>query len=146
MVENIERRRFIRHPLSYPIKTLVEGKENLEINSESENIGEGGILFKSEKRIEKGTKVKVEVEVEGRKIKTEGVVVRCDRDKDGRYNIAVSFFTPQETLKVRMMEQIVRIELFKERLERRYGVKLDFSCVAKEWIKRYSKAFAKRYQ
>ena len=146
MGDQKERRRFIRHPLSYPIKTVVEGKESEEIESESENIGEGGLLFKSEKRIEEGTRVRVEVEVEGRKIKTEGIVVRCTEDGNGLYNIAVSFLTPQESLKVRMMEQIVRIELFKQRLERRYGKKFDFSCVAKEWIKRYSKAFAKRYR
>jgi hypothetical protein len=46
---------------------------------------------------------------------------------------------------VRMMEQIVRIEIFKTRMERRYGVTLDFGAVAKEWIRRYSKAFAKNY-
>ena len=151
MGEKSERRKFIRHPLTYPIKAVIEeidkktSKKKTEITSESEDICAGGLLFKSEKRVEKGTKVLVEVEVEGRKIDTEGTVVRCMPDEDGRYNIAVSFFTPQETLRVRMMEQIVRIELFKKRFERRYGVKVDFSCIAKEWIKRYSKAFAKRY-
>jgi hypothetical protein len=43
------------------------------------------------------------------------------------------------------MEQIVRIELFKNRLERRFKAKLDFGAVAKEWIRRYSKVFAERY-
>jgi len=146
-----ERREFIRHPLAYPIRTIIEDTEKqkddkkIEIKSESEDICAGGLLFKSDKKIEKGVKVLVEVEVEGRKINTEGTVVRCMPDENGKYNIAVSFFTPQETLRVRMMEQIVRIELFKKRLERRYGVKVDFSCIAKEWIKRYSKAFAKHY-
>ncbi|RKX95853.1 MAG: hypothetical protein DRP84_02905 [Spirochaetes bacterium] len=146
-----ERRKFIRHPLAYPISAIVEGidresdKEKTEIKSESEDICEGGLLFKSEKKLEKGTKILVEVEVEGRKIRTEGTVVRCIQDEKGKFNIAVSFFTPQESLKVRMMEQIVRIELFKKRFERRYGVKVDFACIAREWIKRYSRAFAKHY-
>ena len=112
-----ERRKFIRHPLAYPISAIVEGidresdKEKTEIKSESEDICEGGLLFKSEKKLEKGTKILIEVEVEGRKIRTEGTVVRCIQDEKGKFNIAVSFFTPQESLKVRMMEQIVRLSL-----------------------------------
>ena len=150
MGEAKEKRRFIRHPLSYPIKAVIEEdkaikEKETEINSESEDICEGGLLFKSKEKIRKGTKVAIDVEVEGRKINTEGTIVRCMPDKDCKYNIAVSFFTPQVSLKVRMMEQIVRIELFKERFERRYRVKVDFSCIAKEWIKRYSRAFAKYY-
>ena len=150
MGEAKERRKFIRHPLNYPIKAVIEEDKDVkekktEITSESEDICEGGLLFKSNGKIKSGTKVAIDVEVEGRKINTEGIVVRSMPDKGGKYNIAVSFFTPQESLRVRMMEQIVRIELFKERFERRYGVKVDFSCIAKEWIKRYSKAFAKYY-
>ena len=47
--------------------------------------------------------------------------------------------------KVRMMEQVVRIEMFKNRVEKRFGVALDFATVAREWIRRYSAAFARHY-
>jgi hypothetical protein len=75
----------------------------------------------------------------------DGRVVRCRRTDDGRYCIAVAFNTSNELLKARMMEQVVRIKAFKDRLEKRYHVSLDFAEVAKEWIKRYSEYFADRY-
>jgi len=140
-----ERRRFIRHPLSYPLKTLITdpAKGHREIIGESHNIGAGGLLFKSDCCIKKGSQIRIEIEVEGRKFVVHGFVVRCMEGKTGEYNIAIAFDTPHDVLKARMMEQVVRIELFKKRVERRYGVKLDFACIAKVWINRYSKIFAR---
>ena len=83
--------------------------------------------------------------VEGREFLLDGMVVMCEDSDYGYYNIAVSFKRPDEALKARMMEQLVRIEEFKDRLEKRYNVKCDFAGVAKEWIKRYARFFTKRY-
>jgi hypothetical protein len=143
-----ERRKFIRHPLSFPIKTTVNRSDNRlnEMVSESQNIGAGGLLFFSESRMDPGSEVEIELRVEGKKFTIDGTVVRCSEKSEGeRFSIAVAFHEPNELLKAWMMEQVVRIELFKNRLERRYGVDLDFASVAKEWIRRYSMFFARRY-
>jgi len=145
---NEERRRFIRHPLSYPLKTRViqPGEEVSHISSESENIGAGGLLFTCSRELQVESEVEIELIVEKRTFVLDGKVVRCVK-KPGRegYSIAITFHNPNELLKMRMMEQVVRIAMFKYRVERRFNVKLDFGRVAKEWIKRYSEAFAKRY-
>ena len=146
----IERRRFIRHPLSYPLKTRIlgpgEGGKEDRLSSESENIGAGGLLFTCYRQILSGTKVEIELKVEKRTFVLDGTVVRCSaKPKRGGYSVAVTFSSPNEVLKVRMMEQVVRIEMFKNRVEKRFGVALDFATVAREWIRRYSAAFAKRY-
>ncbi len=144
---DIEKRKFIRHPFNYPVETRVlhpEKKENL-VHSKSENIGAGGLLFRSNLEILKNTEVEINLKVQGRKFLLDGTVVRCERINEGQFSIAISFNNPDEVLKARMMEQVVRIELFKERIERRYNVKLDFTYVASEWIKRYSAVFAKHY-
>jgi hypothetical protein len=143
-----ERRKFIRHPLNYPLKTKVihPGGQEKELTSESENIGAGGLLFICDQEIPVGSEVEMELKVEKRTFALDGKVIRCDEKSGSRtYSIAVTFDNPNELLKMRMMEQVVRIEVFKNRIERRYNVKLDFGHVAKEWIKRYSGAFAKHY-
>jgi len=145
---NIERRKFIRHPLSYPLKTKIisPDKEEDHLSSESENIGAGGLLFTCDRPIHVGSEVEIELKVEKRTFVLDGKVVRCiKRSGTQRYSVAVTFLSPNELLKMRMMEQVVRIEMFKNRLERKYDVQLDFTSVAKEWIQRYSEAFAKRY-
>ena len=144
-----ERRKYIRHPLSYPLKTKIiheRGKQyEDELVGESENVGAGGLQYKSREKLGIGMDVEIDLKVEKREFSLDGIVVRCDQDENGLYNIAVSFNNPSERLKARMAEQVVRIEVFKNRLERRYGVKLEFSSVAKEWIKRYSTLFARHY-
>ena len=164
-----ERRKFIRHPLSYPLTTKVisepsgggrnegtpcdlrsggpeqGGPHASRVVSHSENIGAGGILFLCERGLAEGTDVQIDLQVEHRCFTLDGKVVRVEKTEEGKYSIAVAFNEPSEVLKVRMMEQIVRIELFKSRLERRFKTKLNFADVAKEWIRRYSKVFAERY-
>jgi hypothetical protein len=143
------RRKYIRHPLSYPVKTRIiksgTGSEEKDVAGKTDNIGPGGVLFTSKDSIPVKFEVEIEVVVEKRKFLMDGRVVRCRRTDDGRYCIAVAFNTSNELLKARMMEQVVRIKAFKDRLEKRYHVSLDFAEVAKEWIKRYSEYFADRY-
>jgi len=142
-----EKRKFIRHPLSYPLRTRVLSEKNgkLVVKSSAENIGAGGLLFRSSVAMNREAEVEINLTVEGRNFLLDGTVVRCDPDENGNYNVAVSFKRQDEALKVRMMEQIVRIEEFKNRLERRCKKKIDFAWVAKQWIKRYSKGFAEHY-
>jgi hypothetical protein len=142
-----EKRKFIRHPLSYPLRTRVLKQEMRSpvVRSRSENIGNGGLLFSCKTAIKEGSEVEINLTVEGRNFLLDGTVVRCDPVENGNYNVATSFNRQDEVLKVRMMEQVVRIEEFKNRLERRCNKKIDFAWVAKQWIKRYSKYFAEHY-
>ena len=142
-----EKRKYIRHPLSYPLRTRVISEESRDhvVNSSAENIGAGGLLFRSDTALKKDAEVEINLSVEGKRFLLDGTVVRSDPAGEGRYNVAVSFNREDEALKARMMEQIVRIEEFKERLEHRCKKKLNFAWVAKLWIKRYSKSFADHY-
>ena len=141
------RRKYIRHPLNYPVKTRIiqSGKNKNEIISETDNVGAGGVLFSSKNHIPVRSEVEIEMQVEKRRFLLDGNVVRCNRTDEGQYTVAVAFSSSSELLKARMMEQVVRIKAFKDRLERRYNVALDFAVIAKEWIKRYSGSFAKHY-
>jgi len=145
---SVDKRKYIRHPLNYPIKTKVvypHGGQKV-VESESENIGEGGLVFRSPHPISPGTELKIEIEVEGRHFVVDSIVVRCRKLQEQNYSIALLFKNRDELLKARMMEQVVRIELFKKRLERRFRKKCEFADVARLWIKRYSKFFANHYK
>ncbi len=139
-----ERRKFIRHPLSYPLKVSVLHREYgiQEHKVKADNIGGGGLQFRSDHCFSKGTELEIDLWVEQYTFSIDGIVVRCDEQRDGSYMVGVSFNDEHELLKARLAEQAVRIELFKERLERRHHVRLDLGCIAREWIKRYSTAFA----
>jgi hypothetical protein len=147
----MERRKYIRHPLSYPLETSIikedtgQDRKPDRIIAESDNIGGGGLQFTTCCEIKTDTAVAIQVTVENRKFALTGHVTRCRKCRDGRYIIAVSFDSPNELLKARLAEQVVRIELCKMRLERKYNVTIDFGCIAKEWIKRYSTLFAQKY-
>ena len=139
-----ERRKFFRHPFSYPLKVSVQhheqGKQEHRFNAK--NIGGGGLQFKSDRCFPEGMELEIFLMVEKHSFTTHGRVIRCEELAGDTYMIAVLFEDEQELLKTRLAEQAVRIELFKERLERRHNVALDIGCVAREWIKRYSTAFA----
>jgi hypothetical protein len=142
-----EKRKYIRHPLSYPLqmRVLKEQRGHTLVKSRSENIGGGGLLFQSGVEIKEGIEVEITLSIEGRDFLLDGTIVRSEPIGNGDYNVAVSFHKPDEVLKARMMEQVVRIEEFKQRLERRCHKRLDFDWVANQWIKRYSKFFAEQY-
>jgi hypothetical protein len=138
----VERRKYIRHPFSYPLTvTSVHLQEGG--NYESKNVGGGGLQFHSDRCFSQGHGVEIDLWVDARKFELTGSVVRCDELEDGSFMVAVVFRSASEALKARLAEQAVRIELFKERLERRHRVKLDLGCVANEWIKRYAGAYAR---
>lgn len=142
---DFERRKYIRHPFSYPlvVKTLHRTGNREELNYESNNIGAGGIQFHSVHCFPAGIEIEIDLWVESRKFELSGVVVRCEELEKRSFMIAVAFRNASEGLKARLAEQAVRIELFKERLERRHQVELDLGCVAREWIKRYAGAYAR---
>ena len=139
-----ERRKFFRHPFSYPLKVSVQHHEQgrKEHKFNAENIGGGGLQFRSSHCFPEEMELEIDLMVEHHRFTIDGRVIRCEELGDGRYIIAVLFEDEHERLKARLAEQAVRIELFKERLEGRYHVTLELGCVAREWIKRYSKAFA----
>jgi len=139
-----ERRKFFRHPFSYPLKVSVQHHEHgrQEHKFNAENIGGGGLQFRSSHCFPEDMELEITLMVEQHRYTIDGRVIRCEELGDGMYMIAVLFGDEHELLKARLAEQAVRIELFKERLERRHHVTLELGCVAREWIKRYSTAFA----
>jgi hypothetical protein len=140
----MERRKFLRHPFSYPLKVSIlhENEHHSDLAHHSENIGGGGLQFKSDRCMPQGSELEITFQVEGHRFEIDGEVVRCEPIDEKSFMIAVSFMSTQEQLKARLAEQAVRIELLKERFERRYHQELDMSCLARTWIKRYASAYA----
>jgi hypothetical protein len=141
----IERRNYIRHPFSYPLDVHIVHQNGVrrEHKFSSENIGAGGIQFKSDHCMPAGTDIEISLCVEGRRYAIDGTVVRCEPIDSDFHMVAVRFGSANELLKARLAEQAVRIELLKERLERRCGTELEVGWLAREWIRRYASAYAR---
>ncbi|MCK4805175.1 MAG: PilZ domain-containing protein, partial [Spirochaetes bacterium] len=72
----LKRRKYIRHPLNYPLTTRIISQEKHagEVSGESHNIGAGGLLFISDKGMPEGSEVEIELKVEKRSFKLDGNV------------------------------------------------------------------------
>jgi hypothetical protein len=140
----MERRKYLRHPFSYPLRVSILQEKERHGNSahQAENIGGGGLQFRSDRCMPRGSGLEITFKVEGHRFELDGEVVRCEPIDEDSYMVAVAFNSAQEQLKARLAEQAVRIELLKERFERRFNRELEMSCLARTWIQRYASAYA----
>jgi len=134
-----ERRLFIRHPSDIPIEISLEDvvshkKEYLN------NIGLGGLSFKSRKCLKKGTIIKIKIPLIKPVFEARGEVVWCE-GKNGYYNVGVEFLDVDSAFKARMIEQICHIEHYKKEVMEKEGRTLSGEEAALEWIQKYAEQF-----
>ncbi|MBN1822853.1 MAG: PilZ domain-containing protein [Endomicrobiales bacterium] len=133
-----ERRRYIRHPSDIPIEINVEGaapgQEKLK------NVSYGGICFRTKQAIEPGTVISIKISLVHPEFESKAKVVWCSRMND-HFNVGVEFVEIEDAFRVRMVEQICRIEKYKDEVKRKEGRALTGTQAALEWIKKYAKKF-----
>ncbi len=88
-----ERRKYLRFNIHQMIELSI-GKENY-VSAEAVNLSESGILCRTEQGVEPYSRMFLLIGVptkEGeKKIRCEGVVIRCDAIKGGYYDVGVEF-------------------------------------------------------
>jgi hypothetical protein len=146
-----ERRRFIRHPLCFPLTYKVvakktsagAGKEN---TSKSVNISMGGLLFLTKKPVENNSIIAIKMPFQTKTFNVKAKVVHCDRSEDAKlYNIGVSFYRLSDAFKVKLIEQLYLISEFRDLWSVQLGREVTLEEASREWIKRYSKRFKRLY-
>ncbi|MDD5120157.1 MAG: PilZ domain-containing protein, partial [Candidatus Omnitrophica bacterium] len=117
----IERRRFIRHPISLPLKYKVikqgasAGSVNLE--AETKNISIGGLSFPAKRPVKADSMIAISMPFEDKVFNIKAKVVRCENNPETKlYDIAVNFFRLHEAFKVKMIEQIYLIAEYRDLL------------------------------
>ena len=145
----VEYRRFIRHPLCLPlafkvIKTATKNNEAQQ--SQTINISLGGLLFPSKHSVEVGAKILIQMPFENKVFHIKAKVVRCIKTSQKKlYDIAVTFWRPQEAFKAKMIEQIYLIAEYRDLLSLQLGKEVSLEEASRKWIKRFSARFSRLY-
>jgi hypothetical protein len=71
--------------------------------------------------------------------------IEIDRDDSKLYDIGIAFYRYTDAFKVKLIEQIYLIDEYRILRSIQLGRDISFNEASGEWIKRYSKRFAKLY-
>ncbi len=149
-LQAIERRHFIRHPLSLPLVYKVlkplkgQGQEN--IPAETINISMGGLLFPSKHPVKLNAMIEIQMPFENKIFKLKAKVVRCVNNPETKlYDLGVSFCRMHEAFKAKMIEQIYLISEYRDLLSLQLGKVVSMEEASRKWIKRYSERFKRLY-
>jgi hypothetical protein len=98
------------------------------------------LLIQYDNFIEPKTEVIIKYPVTDENYSVTGTVVNCDKDRNG-YNLVVEFSDKNNVSRVRMVEQICRIELYKRQVLKNESRSITKTQAALEWINKYAKDF-----
>ena len=146
----IERRHFIRHPLSFPLVYKVlkpaKGEAGERVSSETINVSMGGLLFPSKYPVKLNSLVEIQMPFENKLFKLKAKVVRCVANSETKlYDVGVSFCRMHEAFKAKMIEQIYLISEYRDLLSLQLGKVVSMEEASRRWIKRYSQRFKRLY-
>ena len=141
-----ERRRFLRHPICYPLEFEYAPKKICQ-RSHSVNISEGGLLFLSKHLLQPGKIIILKIPIQNKLFKVRAKVIhaRPDVENPKLYDIGVSFYRYSDAFKVKLIEQIYLIDEYRALRSLQLGREVEFKEASEEWIKRYSKKFDKLF-
>jgi c-di-GMP-binding flagellar brake protein YcgR len=145
-----ERRRFIRHPLCFPLayEVLEKGpaKPSRKTRVSTINISMGGILFASKKSVSIGSLIMLKMPFQDKVFNIKGRVVHCDKNQETKlYNIGVAFYRLSAAYKVKLIEQLYLISEFRDLRSIQLGKDISLEKASEEWVERYSDRFRKLY-
>jgi len=134
-----EKRRYIRHPADVPI--YVSSPVSLPDKERAlSNISFGGLCFSSEVPFEYGTVIAIKISYVRPPFEARGRVVWCAR-KAASFDVGVEFDGEGDAFRARMVEQVCRIERYKEEVLKNEGRELTGTQAALEWINKYAEKF-----
>lgn len=131
-------RQYIRHPTDVPLTVRVSdtGKPPARLK----DFSCGGLSFCSDTRLKPGQTLRLSINVDDPPFEIDGQVVWC-RAQGDQYQIGISFHSDQDAYSVRMVEQLCRIEEYRETVRRTEGRQLSRDEAAREWIDRHAAEF-----
>jgi c-di-GMP-binding flagellar brake protein YcgR len=146
----IERRRFIRHPLCFPLTYKIIEKKNhpaaKETQTQSVNISMGGLLFLTKKPVDTNMTIAIKMPFQDKIFNVKAKVIHCDKSEETKlYNVGVSFYRLSDAFKVKLIEQLYLISEFRDLWSVQLGREVTLEEASREWIKRYSKRFKRLY-
>lgn len=141
-----ERRRFIRHPICYPLEFEYAPKNTKE-KTKTLNMSEGGLLFLSRHLLKKNEIIILKMPLQDKIFRIKAKVMHAIKDSENTdlFNVGVSFYRYSDAFKVKLVEQLYLIDEYRVLRSLQLGRELSMQKASEEWIKRYSKRFARLY-
>lgn len=133
------KRRFIRHPFEIPIE--VSTGRHHPTAPHLRDVGHGGVSFHARQPAGPGQRLHIRISLLQPPFEADGKVMWCEADSAGGYEIGVSFLTPEDAYRARMIEQICHIEQYRRDVQDSEGRRLSDREAALEWIERYAHHF-----
>lgn len=146
MLQTKERRHFIRHPICYPLE-FEHASKKIKEKTKTLNIGEGGLLFLSRHSLKRGELIILKMPLQNKIFRVKAKVMHFTKDNENPnlYNIGVSFYRYSDAFKVKLIEQLYLIDEYRMLRSLQLGYEISMQKASEEWIKRYSKRFARLY-
>jgi hypothetical protein len=135
------RRRFVRHPITVPLAVRPHGAHEPFL-SRVGDLSEGGLSFFSAARFEAGATVDVELPVHHSRFTLTGTVAACIALPDGTFRIGLTFTETGLAFKLKLAEQVLRIEELRQTLSKERGALVTSREAAQVWVDQYASTFA----
>lgn len=137
------KQRFIPHPGEFPISYRRAECTHSAINIPVEN-PYVGLSFQGDDAVESGTVLDVTIRVGCEDHTFRGQVVWV-RPLDRRHEFGLCFAHEDDAFRVRNLEQVCHIEIYRRRLCEINGCSIDVERAAQEWIEKFSAQFPKLF-
>lgn len=128
-------RQFIRHKSDIPIDFKLYDEES-SCQEVLKNYSEGGLCFFSKVWVEPDSEILVTLPVPEQGLEVLASVVWC-KYVDGNYEVGIRFLEAQAEQAVRILEQIDRIERYKQELSTQEGRSMNGEEAAREWNRKH---------
>jgi len=141
-----ERRHFIRHPICYPLE-FEHASNKMGEKTKTLNVSEGGLLFLSKHPLKESEIIILKMPVQDKVFRVKAKVMHVTKDSENKdlFNVGVSFYRYSDAFKVKLVEQLYLIDEYRILRSLQLGHELSMQKASEEWIKRYSKRFARLY-
>ena len=137
-----ERRRFVRHPICYPLE-FEYAKRKLWERSQTVDVSQGGLLFLSRRNLQPGRIIILKLPLQNKMFRIRAKVVHVKQDKENPklYNVGVSFYRRSDAFGVKLVEQMYLMDEYRAMRSLELGRDVSVKQASIEWVRRYAKKF-----
>jgi c-di-GMP-binding flagellar brake protein YcgR len=137
-----ERRRFVRHPMCYPLAFEYAPRKLWE-RSHTVDVSQGGLLFLSKRQLKPGRIIILKLPLQNKLFKVRARVVHVKQDSENPrfYDVGVSFYRRTDAFGVKLVEQIYLMDEFRAMRSLELGREVSFKEASLEWVRKYAKKF-----
>jgi hypothetical protein len=140
-----DRRRHIRHPIQVPLAIRPRGAA-AAVCSTVGDLSAGGLSFSSPLPVDVGSRVEVELPVGERRFALVGAVARCEPTGETEgFRVGLAFVEPDMSFRMKLAEQVLRIEELRNELTRERGADVTEEEAARSWVEHCARQFADVY-